>query len=214
MLPGIGNYVKLFYTMLHETCHAVAARISGGKVKRVHLYATTAGLAETTHRSRPGAVWTAFAGYPLASFAVTAGIYGYTLGLSEPLLWGFTALVAYQCLFWVRNAAGLGWSLSVLGGLFSLYYWQLQTYFDLAVQLVLVVLWSQAFFSSWTVFRLALIDKNEAGDATILARQTKIPALFWGFLFALSGTVFFIIGLWLFLGGSEGFDIVSMFDRM
>ncbi|GEL06628.1 membrane protein [Salisediminibacterium halotolerans] len=214
MLPGIGNYVKLFYTMLHETCHALAARLSGGKVKRVHLYATTAGMAETTHRSRAGAAWTAFAGYPLASLIVTAGIYAYMQGFTEQLLWLFAALVAYQCIFWVRNAAGLLWLLSVLGGLFALYYWQLDTYFDLAVQLVLVVLWSQAFFSSWTVFRLAFIDKNQAGDATILARQTKIPAVFWGFLFAVSGTVFFIIGLWLFLGGSEGFDIVSMFDRM
>lgn len=214
MLPGIGPYVKLFYTMIHETCHAAAARLSGGKVKRVHLYATTAGMAETTHRSRAGAIWTAFAGYPLASLVVTAGIYAYMEGFSEPLLWVFTALVAYQCIFWVRNAAGFLWSVSVLGGLFVLYYWQLTAYFELAVQIVLAVLWSQAFFSSWTVFRISLVDKEQAGDATILSKQTKIPAVIWGFLFAASGTVFFIVGLWLFLGGSETFDIVSIFDTM
>ena len=214
MLPGIGAYFSLFYTMLHESCHALVARLSGGRVKRVHLYHTTAGMAETTHRSRTGAVLTTMAGYPLASLIVTAAIYAYVQGFVAEILWVLAAMILYQLIFWVRNRVGFLWSASVLAGLFALYQWGETEYFDWAVRVVLIVLWSQAFFSTLTVFRVALLDKTQAGDAAILARQTRIPTIIWGVFFAVQGMVFFIAGLFLWLGEEVPFDIVFSFVRM
>ncbi|SDH46994.1 M50 family metallopeptidase [Alteribacillus bidgolensis] len=192
-IPVIGPYFSLFNTLVHESGHAVTALLTGGEVKSISLFSSTEGVA-ATHHHRPGLILTSLSGYPFASILSVLFIYmvekEWYLGAGISLL----VLLGYNLIFWVRNLFGIFWILSILTGTYLLWY---QSYVDALEYLIIgisLVLWIQAFFSCWHIFLISLKTPKHAGDASVLARLTFIPAQLWGFLFLLQGTLLFMIG--------------------
>ncbi|WP_280771029.1 M50 family metallopeptidase [Salipaludibacillus daqingensis] len=204
-IPIIGPYFKLFNTMIHETGHALAAILSGGRVRSISLFQNTGGLAITSHRGFIGRVFTLLAGYPTASVFSVAYIFALTEGWYTYIAMTLAVILVYNVIFWVRNIIGWVWIVSVLAGLYFLYTNQYWTSFELGLTIIGLMLLMQAFLSAWVVFIISLKDKHEAGDASILANTTKLPAILWGSFFVLQGAGFFILGASVWLG----FDIIT-----
>lgn len=199
-IPVIGPYFKLFNTLIHEAGHALVAILTGGKVQSISLFKNTGGLAVTSHRGLIGRVITLFAGYPTASLFSVLYIYALTEGWYRYIAMTLAVILVYNLIFWVRNIIGWIWILSVLGGLYFLYsnhYWN---GFEISLTIIGLTLLIQAFLSSWVIFSMSLKDKYQAGDASLLANTTKIPAVLWGSIFILQGGTFFILGVLTWLG--------------
>jgi len=200
-VPVAGKYVSLFNTMIHESGHALMARLLGGRVLSVHLYSNTEGMAETTHNSWLARVLTRFIGYPFASMISVAAIYGMVNGYMMFVAMGLTIFLAYNLLFWVRNIVGWLWTLSALTLLYGLYIGGYDQYFQWTLNAIVIAVWIQALVSAWEILILSIRNRKDAGDASILARLTLIPAVVWRLVFAVQATILFIQGFYFITGG-------------
>jgi hypothetical protein len=209
-LPVAGPYFKLFNTMVHESGHAFAAVLTGGRVTSVSLFKNTGGLTITRHRGWGGKVLTLLAGYPAASAASAVYIFALTQNWYDYIALGLGALLIYNLLFWVRNVIGWLWGLSVCGTLYFIYTNQYGNWFEYTITIIGAVLLIQAFISCWVIFMLSIKGNGQAGDASALAEATKVPAPFWGFFFLFQGTFFFVCGVFI-LAGYEPESVMEFF---
>ncbi len=201
-MPVIGPYFKLFNTMVHETGHAVAAIVTGGKVSNISLYSNTGGLAITRHRSLFGRLITLLAGYPAASLFSVLFLYALDKEWIMPAVFTLTAILTYNLIFWVRNLTGWVWIVSVLSVLYFLYANNYSQWLEWLLTIIGIMLLIQAFLSTWVLFTLTLNHRNETGDAGLLEDLTKIPSIIWSTLFLTQGFACFIIGISIWLGYS------------
>ncbi|MFB4164106.1 M50 family metallopeptidase [Alteribacillus sp. JSM 102045] len=207
-VPVLGSYLSLFNTLVHESGHALAAELTGGQVKSISLFKSTEGAA-VTHHHRIGMFITALSGYPFASFVSVVFIYmavnhWYTAA-------GFLLLILLgsTLIFWVRNGFGIFWILSILAGAYLLWYQgytKAIEYLLIGVSLVLLI---QAFLSCWHIFLISIKSPKHAGDASVLARLTFIPAKLWGFLFLVQGTLLFVLGCAVWFGFDPFVDVIE-----
>ncbi|MCR6110791.1 M50 family metallopeptidase [Bacillus sp. A301a_S52] len=201
-LPVIGRYFKLFNTMIHETGHAVAAILTGGRVSSISLFANTGGLAITRHRSTFGRFLTLLAGYPFASLFSVLFLYALGQNWIMPSVLTLTAILVYNLIFWVRNLTGWVWIVSVLSVLYFLYANNYLQWLEWLLTIIGIMLLTQAFLSTWVLFTLTLNEKNETGDAGLLEELTKIASIIWSTLFLTQGVICFILGISIWLGYS------------
>ncbi|MFA9555697.1 M50 family metallopeptidase [Evansella sp. AB-rgal1] len=206
-IPVIGPYIGLFNTMVHESGHAFVAYVTGGRVRSISLFANTEGLAVFEYRHWFGRVLTILAGYPISSFVSVIFIYGIKMEYYLYLGLALFGLLLYNLVFWVRNFVGWIWVLTVLLGLTFMYYFEYVEAWKMVLNIIGISLLIQAFISSWTIFVMSLKDKGRAGDAAFLAEATYVPAVIWGLLFLVQGTIFFIVGIMIWFG----YDIMTIF---
>ncbi|WP_100398880.1 M50 family metallopeptidase [Bacillus sp. FJAT-44742] len=198
-LPIIGSYFSLFHTLIHENGHALAAKLTGGKVGTISLFHSTEGLI-TYHHHWAGKVITALAGYPFASAVSVLYIWAVRQEWHLEIGISLLLLLLFNLLFWVRNLYGWLWVLSTL--VFTYFLWQqgYTTILEYIVTGIGLVLLTQALISSWHIFVVSIKASRYAGDASSLARYTFIPAPLWGLLFFFQGTIFFVAGSFVWLG--------------
>jgi hypothetical protein len=173
MAPSWGWRVgRLAVTALHETGHALAVLIAGGRVRAVHLRADTSGL--TWHQglsTRRARALTAAAGYPAPGLTGLVG--AAVVGAGHPTLWlGALAVTgAAEIVLWVRNPFGLLTTLAAVGGLCALLALAPRTAIDVAGA-------ATAWYLAIGGLRACLEARRERGasDAEELARCTRLPA--------------------------------------
>lgn len=199
-VPIIGPYISMFNTMVHESAHALVATLTGGQVVAISIFRNTSGLAEFRHRSWFGRVLTYAAGYPLASVFSVAYLYALSMDLFLYVGMVIFLLLAYNLFFWVRNLVGWIWVLTVILGLSFLYYNEYMYWYEIVLDIIGLSLLVQAFITCWIIFVLSVKQRDQAGDTTMLAKSTFLPASFWGFIFLAQGTVFFIMGSLIWFG--------------
>ncbi len=209
-IPGLGPYVSLFHTLIHETGHATMARLTGGRVRSISLFSNTEGVAQTSHTSWVGQVLTALAGYPFASLLSVLFIYALSAGFSAHAAAVLALLLLANLFLWVRNLIGWLWVLSVIGLLLVFYVYANPFYFELTLTVLSLILLIQAWVSAWVIFSLSVKRKQRAGDATILAEYTRVPAVLWGSFFFIQASFFFLIGTALFFG----VEVAWMVDQL
>eukprot|EP00934_Nitzschia_sp_Nitz4_P001083 Nitzschia sp. Nitz4//scaffold37_size175936//158670//159656//NITZ4_002067-RA/size175936-processed-gene-0.234-mRNA-1//-1//CDS//3329549851//1083//frame0 len=120
---------RIFSTWVHEMCHAVAAWLVGGSIRKLEVYQDGSGLAYTSVNSAWKRGFVAFGGYPgtaitgcfLLLFRRTT--LGPTIGTV-----GFGVLILLSCACWVRNQWGL-WALLVEGLSLVFLGWRLPAHF-------------------------------------------------------------------------------------
>lgn len=198
-IPIIGPYLSIFHTLVHESGHALAAVVTGGKVKSISLFKNTEGLAATSNH-KFGLFITSIAGYPFASVIAVLIMYvirnEWYSGLGIVLL----IFLTLSLVFWVRNSFGVFWIISMF--IMAYFLWshdanQVIAYILTGFGFILLV---QAMISCCQVFIISIKSPESAGDASILARLTYVPASFWGFLFLIQGLLFFVLGCAVWLG--------------
>lgn len=183
VIHTIGMVVAIANTMIHESCHALMAIITGGRIKGVSLSSDTSGLAETTSNSRIARILVSYAGYTGSSLVAVGLFYLLYLGKYEWIIYFFILLSAINWLFWVRNLFGFLWLTAFIGMMvFFLYkhYEVLLVHISILLSCMVLV---QSIVSAFVILKLSVTDRRNAGDATNLAKFTFIPTLVWGTLF-------------------------------
>lgn len=185
VIHAVGMSVAICNTMVHESCHALMAILTGGRIKGVSLSSDTSGLAETTSNSRISRILVSYAGYTGSSLVAIGLYYLLYLGNYEWIIYFFILLSAINWLFWVRNLFGFLWLTTFIGMMIFFLYKHFEVLLvHISILLSCMVL-VQSIISAFVILKLSVTDRRNAGDATNLAKFTFIPTLVWGSLFFL-----------------------------
>lgn len=181
--PVIGNYFRLFNTVIHESGHAMIALL-GGHIERITLLSDSEGMTFGSASSRPLAILISLAGYTFSSCICLCSFWlirkeKYTRFID--LLLGILFL---NIILWVRNPFGFTWLVVFTFGFLLL----LINGSEFIIRHVLFFLASlllvDTIKSSLEILFISFIQPQAAGDAANLAFLTTIvPAQAWGVLF-------------------------------
>jgi peptidase M50B-like protein len=200
MLRPLWPVARLVVTAVHELGHALTALAVGGKVSRVHLWLSTAGLTTyslpvRTGRLRSGAV--AVAGYPAPGLAGLAGVGLVVAGQARWWLLGAALLTLVMLVAWVRNPWGV---VSTVLGTAAIGWvaWSGPPWLVGSVGAGLAVL---LLVGGWRAAATHASGREHGGragsDAVVAARLLPAPAALWSGLFLLLATVTLLAGGWL-----------------
>ena len=190
-------------TIAHEGGHALAALLTGRKLRGIRLEFDTSGLTLSAGRpTGPGMVFTLLAGYVAPSLIGLGGAWLLGGNRITLLLWLAVVLLLLM-LINIRNVFGVV-SVLVTGAIVFVVSWsaspQVQAVFAYAG------VWFLLIGGVRPVFELQSLrsrGRMRESDADQLAGLTRIPALFWVGVFlivdvaALVAGVFLLAGQWL-----------------
>lgn len=181
-LPFIGKYIRLLNTVIHEAAHAFVALILRCKVDKINLFSNLEGCTYI-YANKFKTTIIALMGYPMSAVAAFgifallkynyANIYIITLCF---LL--FIALILY-----IRNAFGIVWIISFLAlNIFLLYKGNIKI-INFIVLIYACITFLESIISVFQIVILSIKDSKSAGDATIIAKHTHIPAFIVALVF-------------------------------
>jgi hypothetical protein len=182
------RWTRNLITIAHEGGHALAAGLSGRKLRGIRLHADTSGLTLSAGRPYgPGMVFTLLAGFVTPSLLGLGAAALLSVRRSTLLLWlALFALVAVLLL--IRNLYG-ALSVLVTGAIVFAVTWYAPAQVQVAI----------AYAATWFLLlggvrpvselqRLRSRGRSGDSDADQLARVTPVPALGWV-------AVFFVVNL-------------------
>jgi hypothetical protein len=205
-IPVVGRWLRVLNTMVHETGHAMAALLTSGEVLRIDLKSDTSGQALTKSPHAWSRFWVAWCGYPFADSIGLCCCYLTARGHAPWVLYGLSACLLLNLVFWVRNAFGLLWILTVGSGMVAALWYLPEEglyYTSLACSALLVM---ESVVASTYLVGIAFKTPEKAGDATLLRNQTHVPAWFWAL------TWWFITMLCVYLALSCFFPLPAWWD--
>lgn len=191
----INVYTSLVNTLVHEISHALCSILTGGGVKEITLHHDASGLAVTTAtvytwRDFPRNVWAwfsrvlvSYAGYTGASLSTVGLFYLLSKGKYEEILYVFVGISVITLVLWIRNTVGTIWTIFFIGVIGLALYYQLQPVILHLSVFLSTVMFIQSITTAFTICKLSIKQRKQAGDATNLAQFTFIPAFLWGTLF-------------------------------
>lgn len=181
-IPYLNNFFKTLNTLFHENGHALAAILLSGEVIEIKLNSNTSGSALTKSQSRLRAALVTFSGYPLATAAATGLIWLWASGNIRTGFFILVSLAIINLIFLVRNTFGIFWliTFSVLCYMAAMHFpARLSGLFFLFIGLIGFV---EAAISTAGITLLAFSNSKKAGDLSILAKITGIPAQLWAII--------------------------------
>ena len=170
-------------TLIHEISHAVVAILTLGKVKKINLNSDKSGTTHYYSRNSISSIVTAYAGYTGSSLATVLLYYLLYNQKYSMVLYGFLILTLISALLWIRNLYGFLWTIIFSGILFIIIYYHNESFILHSSVLLSSIVWVQSIAAAYTILKLSFKNKEDAGDATSLAKHTFIPALIWGLIF-------------------------------
>ncbi|GAB2691510.1 M50 family metallopeptidase [Paenibacillus thermoaerophilus] len=167
-------------TLVHEFGHAAATLLTQGDVQYIHLFADHSGVTLSSITKSWSGVPVAIAGYTTASLFSVLLFYWWRTGRQREGLVLMGALAAFSLALFVRNEYGMIWTagfltVTVIAGLLGR--WVSRAYYLVIAFLCL----EESVFGALTVWIAAVKTPKQAGDATLLAEMTGVPAPWWGF---------------------------------
>ncbi len=182
LVPPAWALARHVVTLVHEAGHALAALLTGRRLRGIRLHRDTSGLTVSAGRPRgPGMVLTAAAGFlaaPLLGLllAALAAVGGtrWSLGVAVAVL----ALV----LLWVRNLFGLLVVVLCGAGVYVLVRWAsvpVQEGVAAGAAWFLLLGGLRTTLELWPHRRRS---RSRTSDADVLARLTHVPAAVWNVL--------------------------------
>lgn len=187
-IPYIGEVLRTFNTMIHESGHAAVTSIFNGEVEEIELYANTEGVTTTRNGGFVAKFLTSISGYISTSLAIIGMVWlikrkKYAFFYASIMLLTFINLV-----FWVRNLYGFVWVISLLAILGFILY-KKKEWIDKALYAMLLIVTVDATRSVIDILMLSINTPKDAGDATGLASLTLIPAIVWGIFFVVQHVI-------------------------
>jgi hypothetical protein len=183
-IPVIGKWFNLINTAIHELGHALMALIVEGNVKKIELFNDASGTTTTSTKTKFGSFLVSLIGYPFSSAVSCFIFYLISVGYETGFLIGISILFFFMLVLWVRNIYGAIWILAFCAINGYLIYLDNTHYIQIVTLLYAVFIAVDALVSALIVFFLSVKQKDKAGDATLLKKNSGIPAFIWGFLFA------------------------------
>ncbi len=203
-IPLIDKLLRTFYTLLHESGHAMMSLITGGKNHRMELNSNLSGLTITESRNSFFQFVVAISGYPFASAFAWLGfvlILNNATGVFHIIL---LVLIFVQLIFNIRNSFGIIWSIAVMILLGLEMYKMPHLMWATGVIICAVVLFESLIMAGHILF-LSVSNPKMSGDANNLGRLTGIPAALWGAVFFSQAVFFVYLSFREILFWAEGF---------
>jgi hypothetical protein len=196
--PGVWRISRNVVTIAHEGGHALAALVTGRKLRGVRLHSDTSGVTVSRGRpSGPGMVLTGAAGYLTPPLLGLAGVGLLAVGHITALLWISLALLAAMLLL-IRNLFGVVSVVITAGTVFAVSWF---TGADVQAAFAYFFTWFLLLAGTRPVIelqRLRFRGQAPNSDADQLARITGVPALLWVGLFGLVALASLLAGArWL-----------------
>lgn len=181
-IPLIGRYFRTVNTLLHESGHAIAAILTSGEVISIELSSDTSGAALTKSGSKIKAMLVSLSGYPFA--ALMSGIFIALASHNQYKIIFFIliSIALINLAFFVRNTYGIVWLITFSGLVIFTFWTGIKEVSNTAALSVSLISLSESVFSTLTILYLGFNEPRKAGDATNLAKTTKVPAAIWGIL--------------------------------
>ncbi|ASW57986.1 M50 family metallopeptidase [Plantactinospora sp. KBS50] len=187
-------------TIAHEGGHALAAVLTGRKLRGVRLHSDTSGLTLSAGRpSGPGMVFTLLAGYVAPSLIGLGGAWLLGGNRITLLLWIAVALLLAM-LVMIRNLFGIV-SLVATGGLVFAVSWYASPQVQAAFAYTGV--WFLLLGGVRPVGELQSLRRRgraPQSDADQLAWVTSLPGMFWVAIFGLVAVAALVVGAGLLAG--------------
>lgn len=194
-VPYIGQFLRAFNTMIHESGHALVTLITSGKVESISLFANTEGVTESYLSSWFATILVSLSGYIFSSVALITVALLWKKNYHQTILVLFGVLALVNLVLWVRNVYGILWLVLFIGAIVMLFKMQKKDLLSYATLGLFIILCTDAFRASFDILYLSYQSSMEAGDATNLAKNTMIPALVWGSFFFLQNLLFTYLSL-------------------
>lgn len=180
-LPAVWRISGLVVTIVHELGHGFAGLLTGRRSVSIRLSGDHAGLTTSTGTKR-SVPWTTFWGYPVPAVVGAALVIAGMSGWAGPALAVCSAVLVASLLFMRGILAWLMTPLTAVAGLALLWLapdpWL--TSAVVGIGLFLVVGAARALGN---LVRGHARGRTSDSDAAFLARDTRIPAPVWLFLF-------------------------------
>lgn len=184
-IKNIGTGLRSINTLIHELSHAFMAIVTGGQVTEIKLNENASGSCTTKSNSGFKGFLVSFAGYTFSA------LFSYLLFFSIGKSWSyyffyiFTAASALAIIFWIRNLYGIIWTLIFisLNLAIILIPFAMPKYTNHIIFVLGAIIAIDNFLATTSLLTRAFKEPKKAGDATNLAKATRIPAIFWALLF-------------------------------
>jgi peptidase M50B-like protein len=187
-------------TIAHEGGHALAALLTGRKLRGIRLEFDTSGLTLSAGRPRgPGMIFTLLGGYLAPSLVGVLGAWLLGGNRITLLLWLAVVLLLLM-LINIRNLFGVV-SLLVTGAIVVAVSWYASP--EVQAAFAYVGVWFLLFGGVRPVFELQSLrsrGRMPESDADQLAHITHVPALFWVGVFLTVNAAALVVGAFLLAG--------------
>lgn len=181
-LPVFRNFLRTIYTFFHESGHALTTLLLGGRIYHIKIHYNLEGTTLTESRNKFTLFLISISGYVFASVVSYMGFF--SISTQTPLLFlvGFIILLAFHLILHIRNGFGIVWSIIflALNGFLILYTPCVACPYVCFLSTIMLV---ESVIASGFIFILGIRQPAQAGDASVLAKFTRIPAWFWGLFF-------------------------------
>lgn len=182
----IGVVFRSLNTLIHELGHAIIAIILGGKVGKIKLNDNASGSCSTSSKGSFKSFLIASAGYLFC--AIFSYFIFYSIGKTwnQYIFWAFLIISCISLIFWIRNTYGIIWTIAFASINFGLILIPnaIINYSNYILLILGLLIGLENIFGCLILLKISIFDSKKAGDATNMAKLTKIPAFVWasGFL--------------------------------
>ncbi len=198
-IPLIGKYFRTVNTMIHEAGHAFVTLLVSGEVIAVNIFPDTSGTTVTKAKSKFLQILIAAAGYPASSLAALLFLFLLNNGHFLFILFTLVSIALLLLILSIRNNYGYFWAGTFTLICLLLIYFNKSAVIYTATTFFSLILLVDSVLSAVTLFVLSIRNPKKAGDATNLARFTRIPATAWSILFlSISGFLAYLSIVWYF----------------
>ncbi|MER1996427.1 MAG: M50 family metallopeptidase [Arthrobacter sp.] len=195
---GTWRWFGLYVTFVHELGHAFAALTAGHRITGIELRFDHSGQMRSLGRSRLGAVWAGFWGYPVPALTGLALIWAAQAGWAPAAL-SIGVLVLLAALIFIRNVQGAAIALGCAGAAVLLLWFVPTRLASLVIASLGIALLVGAVRDWLNVLSVHTRRRSalQSSDAWILAQRTKVPSGVWLMLFAAVIAACAAAALWL-----------------
>ena len=197
------RWFGLYVTFVHELGHAFAALTAGHRITGIELRFDHSGQMRSLGRSRFGAVWAGFWGYPVPALTGLALIWAAGAGWAPAAL-SIGVLVLLTALIFIRNLQGAAIALGCAGAAVLLLWFVPAGLASLVIASLGIALVVGAVRDWLNVLSVHTRRRGalESSDAWILAQRTKVPSGVWLLLFAVVIGACAAASVWLLYSAS------------
>lgn len=178
--------LRTLNTFLHELSHAVVALIFREKVQQINLNQDFSGSCTTKVHSKFAQTCIALAGYTFTSLIAYILICNLNKEISSLFFWIFVAICVLAIIMYIRNAFGIIWVLAFTAINFLFIYIPLfKPYYNHIIYIYACIILIENLLSTFTLLYITIKSPKQAGDATLLQKASKVPAIIWSLAFVI-----------------------------
>ncbi|MGI6342788.1 MAG: M50 family metallopeptidase [Bacteroidales bacterium] len=182
-IPVLGKFFKGVETMVHEFGHFIVALLTKGEVIAVNLFSDNSGNTISKTKNKFSGFLVSISGYITSSVFALLMYYCISKQYYILPLVILTSISLILLSLSIRNNYGVFWTIVFsLINIFVLIY-KNQDVIHLTVCFYAHIIFVESIISCVHLLRLSIKNSKKAGDASVLQKLTKLPAVFWASVF-------------------------------